>query len=314
MSKTINLSFEQGEFLEDLSRLTGRETAELETELFESVEGEELSLKEGANIFGMIATGRKALIERNKQERKDQYNRGLKEGATKFEKAIRGLGEFDADLQGVDLLNALVEAQKSAKGDNEITEQFLAKNPVANQWLNTKLAKSSEAVEALKQEYETKFNTITRERQAEKIDVVVFDWLDQNNWNAGEGKIKESRRSAIRQLLNYDRINMDDKGQLVILDENGAPARDEMEHPIKWTDYIKQIGDAVGGFNKVKPSGTPPSPGSTGGDKKLSVTSEDQLNAILDKATELRKQGKTVEAGKMSAAAQEAYAEYLDSH
>lgn len=312
MSKTINLSFEQGEFLEDLSRLTGRETAELETELFESVEGEELKLKEGVNIFGLVKDGRKALIERNKKERKDQYNRGLKEGAGKFEKTIRSLGEFDTDLQGVDLLNAFVEVQKSTTGD-DITEEFLAKHSVANQWLNSKLAKSKEAFKAVEDDFKAKLDKITRERKAEKIDSMAFDWLETNNWNDGEGDIKKSRRSAIRRLLDYDRIAIED-GKPVLLDENGAPARDNLEHPIKWTDHLKEIGDAVGGFNKVKPTSTPPSPGSSGeSNNKLKVESKQQFDAHMVEVQAMRDKGQHQKAAKFSAEVRRAYAEYLDS-
>lgn len=283
----INLTVPVEGFLEDLSRLVGKETSELQTELIESVEGGEFKLKEGVNIFDLLKSSRSELVERYKRERKDQYNRGLKEGASKIESAIRGLGEFDPELKGDELISAFVEAQKSALGA-ELNEEFLSKNPVANQWLNNKLRKQLEASEALKAEYDQKLSAIERERKAEKVDSFVFDWLQQNKWNAGDGDLVGSRKNAIRAVLNYDKISIDDNGDFVIVDENGVPARDSYEHPIKFTDQLRQIGEAIGGFNKVNPNPDPPSPNPGGG---LIVKTDEQLKSQIEKANELRAKG-----------------------
>lgn len=52
-------------------------------------------------------------VAKHKKEREDQHGRGLKEGASKIEKAIKEKYELDSDLIGIELVDHLLETKTS---------------------------------------------------------------------------------------------------------------------------------------------------------------------------------------------------------
>lgn len=281
--------------LEALARLTGQSEQELTELLYESVEGEEPKLKEDADPFNLVLDAVKAKLAKAKDDRTDQYKRGLKEGALKVEKAIRAHGEFDDDLQGDTLVSALVDSLKATKAGDKPTDW--KNDPKVKDWVNTEVQKRTDGFKSEWQkkndELEAARLEIQQERHKEKVSKFAFDYLRGKNWNLSPNSDEaEVQRQSIEVQIPFDKTQFDDKGRAYIVDDEGNPKRDDFGNVEYLGAKLDKLGSVIGGFNVVDPKKSSPgakSGGSAGdgGQSGLVISSDEQYQRLKSEAIKI---------------------------
>ena len=279
MSKFVSIP------LEDLARLTGKKALDLEQELFE-VNGEETAQKETAPaaIAGLFNQKFTAIKDEN-------HGKGLRKAMETVETYVKSKGFADGgDLQGTELLEAwaaTLQKSKDGKGSKQLTAEELEADQIAQEWLNAK-------VKAMKEAHDKKLGTLTEQLTAAqqkslraRVQREALAVLDAAQWVAGEDEATRQKRiDTVFRLLEYNHLQEDDKGSLIVVDDTGNPRKDATFNPVSFTDYIKEVNPF--GFHQFDPNKNSPSPNpqpGKPGDTKPKIVIRDQAHY-----DELRKQ------------------------
>ncbi len=80
------------------------------------------------------------------------------------------------------------------------------------------------------------------------------------------GARREDRIKAVIQLINTGELGLNDKGEIVFVDETGAPRADDFGKPIDFKKKVVEIGTSLFGVQKQDPAkGGANPPANTGG-------------------------------------------------
>lgn len=184
-------------------------------------------------------------ISKFRTDKEAQYNRGLKEGATKIEKAIKAKYSIDNnELIGVDLLDHVIELQTS-----ELTEKL------KNKGKDDDFEKSPKYLQ-LKQEWEKQLKTKDQEWESKLTE-------KESEWNRKEtlGKIAKlafneletgyvlpenaERANALKEVLQRElesgNYKFDDSGEPILLDKEGKPIEDQHGKLVQFKEHINGL-------------------------------------------------------------------------
>jgi hypothetical protein len=184
-------------------------------------------------------------IAKARERQQQQYDRGLKEGASKIEKAIKVKYNIESEAIGVDLLDAVIESQTAE----------------LNSKLEKKMTKDDDFEKhpkylTLKQEFEkqlkakdTEWGTKLAEKESEwnrketlaKVAKLAFKELEtgyvlpENNDRAAA--LKEVMQREL-ESVNY---SFDDDGNPVLLDKENKPLEDKHGKLIQFKDHVNLL-------------------------------------------------------------------------
>jgi hypothetical protein len=298
--------------VEALASLTKQNAGELIEQWFdESAEGEELKPKEGINVANEL----KELIRGKIREvADDQHGRGKRETAEDWEKMLRNAGLKDTSLRGEEALSAFVTQIKSEKGDkggsDAITPELLDTDETAKQWLESKvkaLKEAKEAAEAKVQEVTTSYH---RKQLVNTAKSKAVEILDNIKWIDGGEDMRSKRVETIHKLLDFDRLKLDDSGNLVVLDDNGQPLKDDNFNPVSFDGFVKQINPfGTHKHDPTKKTASPKTKTGDGGEGGLTFSSHEQIAAANAKASKERDPQKRAELKREIMAAAAKFAE-----
>jgi hypothetical protein len=273
--------------LEALAGLTSTGQEELKSMIFDEKEDGELALKEDANPDHIVSDLLKGKFKKINDERFKAAHRKVSE---QFEQSLKEFG-YDGSSQGTEALREFIESVKSQPGNpgkpQEITPEWLEKNPTAKEWYQSRFDQDTEKLRQRAAELEQQIQDQQIQYQIKELRSAAMskaiEVLDASKWDDG-GDLRTKRVQTIQRLLPYDRLTIKD-GELVVLDDEGNPLRDDLSNPITFDKYVKDL-NPFGTVDYNKKS-SPSLPGKPGSASKLTVSSAEQMNQLLAEADKL---------------------------
>ena len=175
-------------------------------------------------------------------DKTSQYNRGIKEGAEKIEKALREKYEVESDLIGVELVDHIVSAQVEAV--HKASPKDITKHPEYVK-LESSIAKQ---IKEKDKEWQKKMDDRERDFNKEKL----FDKIkDRSLVNletrkpilpADPKKAQVWKETYLNELRQGNYQESDD-GTFIVLDKEGNVMKDSHGNTVTFEEYEKGISD-----------------------------------------------------------------------
>jgi hypothetical protein len=245
---------------------------------------EQLADKIGEAARAQVKAAKEAQLKRGKRETMLQVERWMK--AQGFENPDK--------LQGDELLEAYAEHWKAqapagdpsadgGKKPGEMSREDLAKLPAVKELMAEAVKGAASKYDAVKAEFEAYQKKTTVERIASVAKQTAAQILEENRAILevpGSDITKAQRLDAFYRFLNFEGMQIDEKGAVVLLDPNGDPLVNDMGKPVSFKDKVLEINKSLYGFHTQDPNKGGANPPANGGQKpgewKPSITFADQ--------------------------------------
>ena len=227
-----------------------------------------------------------ALIERKDTERisklstekSNQYNRGLKEGATKLEKELKEKYEVESDLLGIELFDHVIETKVSEVQKADPGE--VLKHPEVIKALNEK----DKALKAKDKEWEKKLsdkeNEINKANLFNKVKekaLLEFEKLNPILPDNAE-KAQALKDVLVERLIKF---NYQAEGEdFIVLKEDGSPLQDAHGNGITFADHIKGHAERYFDFKAAEERTSTGNKGTSGQSSKKIRTPKDKAEYV----------------------------------
>lgn len=213
-----------------------------------TIDTEELAgLYNDAGELVDLSIAEKADAERHKKLKdnaNDQYKRGVKEGASKLEKALRDKYDTDSDLTGVDLFDFILsEKLGEAKKDTEditLHPEFIRQQ---REWEKALKAKEKEVAEQL----EAKEKEFSQRIVMSKVERAALERLDALRpvLPSDAAKAKRWRDKFVDEFKSYEYQEVD--GEFVIL-KKGERLTDAHGKPVTFDKFTNDTAASMFDF------------------------------------------------------------------
>lgn len=248
------------------------------------IDTEELaSLYNDAGELVDLSIAEKADAERIKKlkgEGADQYKRGIKEGASKIEKAVKEKYSADSDLEGVELIDFVItEKITEAKGTtDDITKhpEFLKHQ---HEWDKQLKAKDKE----WQQKLDDKDREFIKKSVMSKIEKRALDELEKLRPILPEDA-KKAQRWKDKYLEEFRVFDYQEKDGEFIMLKDGEPVKDSHGHMVTFEDFA---AETAGGYFDFQQADSRSSSGNKNEPQKPPVKppkSDDELFAQMKAA------------------------------
>ena len=235
--------------IQQLTKITGLKADDLE-ELLKGEDGEPLS-----NAPGIVAD---KVGERITEIKNAEFNKAKSKTAKALESIVKsaGIEDFEDVEDAVRKLAALA-SEKGQGGESldltTLKPSQLAKIPA---FIEFKEAKEAELA-ALKAEHE---KTV----KAQKLDTVAPKAKERALSILTEKQAKftkpENQLNALFKIIGVESLDLDEKGNIVVLDGNGEPRLDSHHNKVGFEDLIISQWDSLFEFNVIDPNKKTPQP------------------------------------------------------
>lgn len=220
-----------------------------------------------------------------KAAKEAQYKRGIREKGKAVEQYLRGKGFDNAEkLEGEALLEAAFEFLTPKGGNSgqsgepaKMTKEDLLKLPEVKALIDEGKKQAGSQFEALKAEYDAAKTTWQTMRIKDLSAAQLPSYLDEAKVILdvpGSQGTKEKRVQAIAALIDWSKVSLNEKNQLIFIDEQGQPATDDFGKPLDFKKHVVGIAAEIYGVHKTDsskggaaPGGKPSNPGNTRADK-----------------------------------------------
>lgn len=245
------------------------------------VDAEDLATlyNEAGDLTGLqIAYDADALrIKKQSEDRTSQYNRGLKEAATKFEKEIKTKYEVESDLVGVELVDSIVlsrvEETKGATKD-------ITKHPEMLRARADWEKEQKKRDDGWQEKLDAKDKEFTRAILLDKVKSKGLMLLDELNpiLNEEPQKAAQWKQVFLNDLTSNNFQEHDN--DFIVLDKEGNPLKDAHGYDRKFKEFHKEIADKYFSYQKAEArssAGNKDSTGETAGMPKNDDDAEKEL-------------------------------------
>lgn len=199
--------------------------------------------------FSLIERKDAERISKLSGEKQGQYNRGIKEGAEKLEKAVKEKFEVESDLIGVELFDFIL-TNKVSEVQKAKPEEVL-KHPEVIKALNEK----DKALKAKDKEWEAKMTAKELEinKQALFNKVKANGLAEFRNLNPilpTDAKKAQALENVL--ISELGRFNYQESGDtFIVLKEDGVELKDDFGHNIDFKSHIKGTAERYFDFKKA---------------------------------------------------------------
>jgi hypothetical protein len=216
-------------------------------------------------------------VKKQAEDRTSQYNRGLKEAATKLEKELKSKYEIESDLVGVDLVDSIVltkvdETKGATKDITKHPEMLKARA----EWEKEQKKRDDEwksKLEAKDKEFE---RTILMDKVKTKGSVLLDEFkpiLPEEPYKAAQW-----RQVYLNELLQYEYQEHD--GDFIVKDKEGNPLKDAHGYDRKFKEFSKEIADKYFSYEKAEARSSSGNKGSSGQKAGLPRNEEDAYTEL----------------------------------
>jgi hypothetical protein len=212
-----------------------------------------------------------------------QFKRGVREKGKEFEKLLGKHGfQNPSKLEGEELVNEFVETLKgeaTQKGADpaKMSKEELLKLPEVKSIFEEGKRTGAANFETLKAEFDREKASWQQQRVKDKAAAILPSLLEEANIvldvKGVEGS-KARRIAAISSMIDWNEVTVNDKGELIFVDQDGHPKTDDAGKPV---DFKKTVVGIASGIYEVRtqdpnkgganPAGNPTNPANPGGEK-----------------------------------------------
>ena len=218
-------------------------------------------------------------IKKYKTESDNQYKRGIKEGASKVEDAVKEKYELESDLVGVDLIDHLVvkkvdEAKTSSTKDITKHPDYIKFQLEAEKKLKEKDKEWTSKMEAREKE-------IAKAQLFEEVSKRGLANLRKRNPILPSDPVKAQywEDAYINELRKRD--YMKDGENLIVLDE-GKPLQNNHGNSISFDEFTNERADRIFEFPKSTERSSPGNKETTGSSSGMPKTEEEYIARLKD--------------------------------
>jgi len=247
------------------------------------VDAEDLATlyNEAGDLTGLqIAYDADALrIKKQSEDRTSQYNRGLKEAATKFEKEIKTKYEVESDLVGVELVDSIVLSKvEETKGAGKDITKHPEMLKARADWEKEQKKRDDGWQEKL----DAKDKEFTRAILLDKVKSKGLVLLDELNpiLNDEPQKAAQWKQVFINDLTSNNFQEHD--GDFIVLDKEGNPLKDAHGYDRKFKEFHKEIADKYFSYQKAEERSSSGNKDSTGGTAGMPKNDEEAEKELRD--------------------------------
>ncbi|HZK62397.1 MAG TPA: hypothetical protein VFC41_09980 [Anaerovoracaceae bacterium] len=257
-------------YLQKVLKLTAEEVASLYNEAGELTD------------FTLVEQKDAARITKLSSDKTNQYNRGLKEGAEKLEKAIKEKYEVESDFIGLELFDHVIETKVSEVGSANPEE--VMKHPEVIKALNEK----DKALRAKDKEWQSKIadkeKEINKSNLFNKVKAKAIAEFENLKPILPENA---NKAQALKDVLLSElvKFNYQEDGEnFIILKEDGTPLKNEHGYDVTFQDHIKGHAEKYFDFKTAEErSSSANNNSSTAGPKvKVPKTKDEYVTMMRD--------------------------------
>ena len=196
--------------------------------------------------FSLIDQKDTGRISKLTTDKTNQYNRGLKEGAEKLEKAVKEKYDVESDLIGVELFDHVVET-KVAEVQGAPPEDIM-KNPEVIKLINTHSKEKKVLAKEWEDKLKAKEDEINQNNLFKDVESAALAEFENLNPILPEDakKAKALKDVFIAEVKKHK--HQKDKDGYSVLNEDGTLLMDDKGYPVSFASHIKNIADTYFDF------------------------------------------------------------------
>lgn len=203
--------------------------------------------------------------------RDEGHQRGLKEGISKIEKALKAKFSFESDLQGQELIEDLISTKVSeAAKSGEITDDKIKTHPIYRELEKSKTKEIDELKKTAQDEiakvhsdYNLKKAVSTAKEKAKQI------FLSLNPVLSDDETIRSNQVDDFVERFASELYQVEEDGSILIIDKEGKRKEDGHGNAVKFDEFVKSNAQRLFTFKQQEPTG---GTGASGAGKEFSVT------------------------------------------
>lgn len=247
------------------------------------IDAEELAnlYNEAGDLTGLqIAYDADAVrIKKQKDDRDSQYNRGLKEAATKLEKELKSKYEVESELVGVDLVDSIVLSRiEEVKGATKDISKHPEMLKARAEWEKEQKKRDQDWESKL----ESKEKEFMKSVLMDKVRAKGSVFLEELRPLLPDDPQKASawKQVFINDLMSYDYQEHD--GDFIVKDKEGNPLKDAHGYDRKFKEFTKDIADKYFSYEKAEARSNAGNKDSGGSKAGLPKNEDDAYEQLRD--------------------------------
>jgi hypothetical protein len=189
-----------------------------------------------------------ARITRHRTENSNQFNRGLKEGASKIEKEIKEKYSLDSELIGVELVDAVVlsKVEEATKGATKDISKHPEMLKARSEWEKEQKARDKVWQDKL----DAKDKEFAKTKLSEKIRAKALIYFDEFKpiLPGDPNKAASWKNTFLNEVLANEYQESDD--DFIPLDKEGKPLTNAHGYGRTFKEYVKEIADKYFEYQK----------------------------------------------------------------
>ncbi len=189
-------------------------------------------------------------ISKQKAENTNQYNRGLKEGASKIEKEVKAKYELDSDLIGVELVDSIVlsKVEEATKGASKDISKHPEMIKARLEWEKEQKQRDKE----WKDKLDAKDKEFERSKLLDKVKSRGLVLLDEMRpvLPQDPAKAAQWKQTFVNDLLSNNFQEGED--DFAVLDKDGNPLKDAHGYGRSFKEFVKDISDKYFDYHKAE--------------------------------------------------------------
>lgn len=223
-----------------------------------------------------------ARVTKHKTENSNQFDRGLKAGASKIEKEIKEKYSLDSELIGVELVDAVVlsKVEEATKGVSKDITKHPEMLKARAEWEKEQKARDKAWQEKLDAK-DTEFN---KSKLSEKIRAKAISYLDEFKpiLPGDSNKAATWKNTFLNEVLASEFQESED--DFIPLDKEGKPLTNAHGYGRTFKEFVKDIADRYFEYPKADPrsSSANKNEGGTNGSFAMPKTVEEYEKRLKD--------------------------------
>ena len=226
----------------------------------ESLKGDDGNFLPEDQIATKVADTVKESLKSAKDE---QHKRGLREQDASVQKWMKAQGfEIPSGMKGTEAVEAFAawktEQDSSKDADPaKLSKEELLKLPVVKTLISEKLTAAEQQVAATKAEFD-QYKTTQKRQSIESVGQAFIEKTLREKGAVLEvptlGIKAEDRLKAISRLIDWTKVDLNEKNELVMIDDDGEIKKDDFGKPLKFDAHVIEVATPIVGIAKQDPS------------------------------------------------------------
>lgn len=171
------------------------------------------------------------------------YKKGIKEGLEGFEKQVKEKFAFETELKGVELLTALVDANKGTGKPEQLTDDDVKRHKLYQDLMQDSKSKVAEVEEKWKGELEAVKSNYQREAVFSKVKDKAMSLVTARKPILPKDAVKaQNQLNLVLDKLNSNKFDIQGD-RFLVMDADGKVLEDNHGHTVNFNDYVHSIAD-----------------------------------------------------------------------